>query len=125
MYRLRVYLFPSNAIIQDLGPRFRLAFYPALYKFIVRALWVLIHSCFGSKPNLVLTIYIYISQRFQGVSFGVYNIWFFGFFMLYAILENSLRICLVLLLRNKSETIVKGIVTNFEGFKLFCLNYIC
>ena len=68
-------------------------------------------------------IYIYISQRFQGVSFGVYNIWFFGFFMLYAILENSLRICLVLLLRNKSETIVKGIVTNFEGFKLFCLNY--
>ena len=48
---------------------------------------------------------------------------FFGFFMLYAILENSLRIFLVL--RNKSETIVKGIVTSFEGFKLFSLNYIC
>ena len=61
------------------------------------------------------------SQRFLDVSFGVYNIWFFGFFMLYAILENSLRICLEL--RNKSETIVKGIVTSFEGFKLFCLNY--
>ena len=63
------------------------------------------------------------SQRFLGVGFGVYNIWFFGFFMLYAILENSLRIFLVV--RNKSETIVKGIVTSFEGFKFFCLNYIC
>ena len=63
------------------------------------------------------------SQRFLGVGFDVYNIWFFGFFMLYAILENSLRIFLVV--RNKSETIVKGIVTSFEGFKLFCLNYIC
>ena len=63
------------------------------------------------------------SQRFLGVGFGVYDIWFFGFFMLYAILENSLRIFLVV--RNKSETIVKGIVTSFEGFKLFCLNYIC
>ena len=56
----------------------------------------------------------------QGVGFGVYNIWFFGFFMLYSIPENSLRIFLVL--RNKSETIVKGIVTSFEGFKLFSLN---
>ena len=63
------------------------------------------------------------SQRFLGVGSGVYNIWFFGFFMLYVILENSLRIILVV--RNKSETIVKGIVTSFEGFKFFCLNYIC
>ena len=63
------------------------------------------------------------SQRFLGVGFGVYNIWFFGFFMLYAILENSLRIFLVV--RNKIETIVKGIVTIFEDFKFFCLNYIC
>ena len=75
------------------------------------------------RDLLKKNIYIYIFQRFLGVGFGVYDIWFFGFFMLYAILENSLRIFLVV--RNKSETIVKGVVTSFEGFKLFCLNYIC
>ena len=62
-----VKLFPSNAIIQYLYPRFRLAFSPALYKFIVRALWAWVHSYSGFKSNLVLTIvnvivliYIYI-----------------------------------------------------------------
>ena len=62
LYRLRVKLFTSNAIIQDLGPRFRLAFSPTLYKFIVWASWAWVHSCSGFKSNLVLTIYIYISK---------------------------------------------------------------
>ena len=51
-------LLPSNAIIQYLCPRFRLAFSPALYKFIVRASWAWIHSCTGFKSNPVLTILI-------------------------------------------------------------------
>ena len=50
-----VQFFPFDAIIQHLGLRFRLAFYPTLYKFIVRASWAWIHSCFGFKLNLVLT----------------------------------------------------------------------
>ena len=51
-----VQFFPSDAIIQHLDLRFRLAFYPTLYKFIVQASWAWIHSCFGFKLNLVLTI---------------------------------------------------------------------
>ena len=39
LYRLRVQFFLFNAIIQALGSRFRLAFSPALYKFIVWATW--------------------------------------------------------------------------------------
>ena len=42
-----VQFFPSDAIIQHLGLRFRLAFCPTLYKFIVRASWAWIHSYFG------------------------------------------------------------------------------
>ena len=56
LHRLRVQLFPFNTIIQDLGPRFRLAFSLALYKFIVWATWAWIHSCSGFKSNLVLTV---------------------------------------------------------------------
>ena len=37
-------------------PRISLAFFPALYKFIVWATWTWIHSRFGFKSNLVLTI---------------------------------------------------------------------
>ena len=37
---------------------FRLAFSPTLYKFIVWATWVWIHSCSGFKSNLVLTVLI-------------------------------------------------------------------
>ena len=46
-------LFTLNPIF---WPKIRLAFFPALYKFIVWATWALIHSRFGFKPNLVLTI---------------------------------------------------------------------
>ena len=42
-----VQFLPSDVIIQHLGLRFRLAFYPTLYKFIVGASWAWIHSCFG------------------------------------------------------------------------------
>ena len=52
-----VQFLPSDTIIQHLGLRFRLAFYPTLYKFIVRASWAWIHSCFGFKLNLVFTTY--------------------------------------------------------------------
>ena len=54
LHRLRVQLWPFNAKIQDLGPRFRLAFSPTLYKFIVWATWAQIHSCSGFKSNPVL-----------------------------------------------------------------------
>ena len=37
-------------------PKITLAFFPVLYKFIVWAPWTWIHSRFGFKPNLVLTI---------------------------------------------------------------------
>ena len=46
-----VQLFPSNAVTQYLGLRSRLAFYPTLYKFIARALWAWIHSCFGVQAK--------------------------------------------------------------------------
>ena len=45
--------------IQYLSPRFRLAFSPALYKFIVWASWTWIHHYFGFKTNLVLTTVIW------------------------------------------------------------------
>ena len=41
--------------IQYLSPKFRLAFSPALYKFIILATWTWIHHYFGFKSNLVLT----------------------------------------------------------------------
>ena len=37
--KIDVQFLPSDAIIQHLGLRFRLAFYPTLYKFIVGASW--------------------------------------------------------------------------------------
>ena len=40
-----------NVVTQYLGPRSRLAFYPTLYKFIVRTLWAWIHSCFGVQAK--------------------------------------------------------------------------
>ena len=46
---------PFNTIFQYLFPRFRLAFSPTLYKFIVRAFWAWIHSYFGFKSKPVLT----------------------------------------------------------------------
>ena len=51
---MHVWLFPFNTVYQYLYPRFRLAFSPALYKFIVRAFWVWVHSCSGFKSKLVL-----------------------------------------------------------------------
>ena len=45
-------LFTLNPIF---WPKIRLAFFPALYKFIVWATWALIHSRFGFKSNLVPT----------------------------------------------------------------------
>ena len=45
-----------NTIYQYLYPRFRLAFSPTLYKFIVRAFWAWVHSCSGFKSKLALTI---------------------------------------------------------------------
>ena len=53
---VHVQLFSFNTIFQSLFPRFRLAFFPTLYKFIVRAFWAWVHSYFGFKPKLVLTI---------------------------------------------------------------------
>ena len=50
-----MWLFPFNTIYQYLYPRFRLAFSPTLYKFIVRAFWAWVHSCSGFKSKLVLT----------------------------------------------------------------------
>ena len=52
---VRVKLFPFNAIYQYLYPRFRLAFSPTLYKFIVRTFWAWVHSCSEFKSKLVLT----------------------------------------------------------------------
>ena len=53
---MHVWLFPFNTYIyQYLYPRFRLAFSPTLYKFIVRAFWAWVHSCSGFKSKLVLT----------------------------------------------------------------------
>ena len=50
--------------IQYLSPRFRLAFSPALYKFIVWVIWTQIHPYSGSKSNLVLAkIIIYIFKK--------------------------------------------------------------
>ena len=57
---MHVRLFPFNTVYQYLYPRFRLAFFPTLYKFIVRA-WV--HSCSRFKLKLVLTITIEKSLR--------------------------------------------------------------
>ena len=53
---MHVWLFPFNIVYQYLYPRSRLAFSPTLYKFIIRAFWAWVHSCFGFKPKLVLTI---------------------------------------------------------------------
>ena len=55
LHKLRLQLQSLYAKIQYLGPRFRLAFSPTLYKFIVWATWAWIHSCSGFKLNLVLT----------------------------------------------------------------------
>ena len=53
---VHVQFFPFNTIFQYLFPRFRLAFSPTLYKFIVRAFWAWVHSYFGFKSKPVLTI---------------------------------------------------------------------
>ena len=50
-----VQLFPFNTIFQYLFPKFRLAFSLTLYKFIVWAFWVWLHSYFGFKSKPVLT----------------------------------------------------------------------
>ena len=55
---VHVQLFPFNTIFQYLFPRFKLAFSPTLYKFIVRAFWAWVHSYFGFKSKPVLTILI-------------------------------------------------------------------
>ena len=47
--------FLFNAIYQYLYPRFKLAFSPTLYKFIIRVFWAWVHSCSGFKSKLVLT----------------------------------------------------------------------
>ena len=47
--------FHFNTIYQYLYPRFRLVFFPTLYKFIVRAFWAWVHSCSEFKSKLVLT----------------------------------------------------------------------
>ena len=52
---VHVQLFPFNTIFQYLFPRFRLAFSPTLYKFIVRAFWSWVHFYFGFKSKPVLT----------------------------------------------------------------------
>ena len=52
---VHVQLFPFNTIFQYLFPRFRLAFSPILYKFIVRAFWAWVHSYFGFKSKPFLT----------------------------------------------------------------------
>ena len=54
--KLRSQLQSLYTKIQYLSPRFRLAFSPALYKFIVCVTWTQIHPYSGSKSNLVLTI---------------------------------------------------------------------
>ena len=53
---VHVQLFPFSTIFQYLFPRFRLAFSPTFYKFIVRAFWAWVHSYFGFKSKPVLTI---------------------------------------------------------------------
>ena len=53
---IHVWLFPFNTIYQYLYPRFRLAFSPTLYKFIIQAFWAWVHSYYGFKSKLVLTI---------------------------------------------------------------------
>ena len=55
-------LFPFNTIFQYLFPRFRLAFFPTLYKFIVRTFWAWVHSRFGFESKLVLTVSIFLTS---------------------------------------------------------------
>ena len=43
---------PLNTNNQYLFSRFRLAFSPTLYKFIVRACWAWVHSCFGVRVKI-------------------------------------------------------------------------
>ena len=53
---MHLWLFSFNTVYQYLYPRFRLAFSPTLYKFIVWTFWAWVHSCSGFKSKLVLTI---------------------------------------------------------------------
>ena len=57
-------LFTFNTIFQYLFPRFRLAFSPTLYKFIIRAFWAWVHSYFRFKSKPVLTL---LFSKFKGM----------------------------------------------------------
>ena len=46
---LHVLLFPLNTNNRYLFSRVSLAFSPTLYKFIIRAYWAWVHSCFGVR----------------------------------------------------------------------------
>ena len=46
---LHVQLFPLNTNNRYLFSRFKLAFFPTFYKFIVRACWTWVHSRFGVR----------------------------------------------------------------------------
>ena len=65
---LHMQFLPLNTNNRYLFSRFRLAFLPTLYKFIVRAYWAWVYSCFGVrvKTSPYTTIFaIYCNENFK------------------------------------------------------------
>ena len=93
-YKLFSYLGSFLHLNPIFWPRIRLAFFPALYKFIVWATWAWIHSRFGRPSNLVLT---YIIKKHTHKYMKFYNcllllsvgIFFIDLFQIYLDLNGS------------------------------------
>ena len=100
LFKLGLQLQPLYAKIQYFGPRFRLAFSPALYKFIIWATWAWIHSYSGFKSNLVLTV-------------GFFNV-----ILIWLMLTSAFRI----LINNSFQ---ESFVTTFIGNEKNCQNINC